>query len=74
MTPADWVTWGLQVLLLFLLSSIWKKLDENTKAIGALALELAKDYVTKIEWETIRKRLHEIESKLAGIEMMMNAK
>ena len=74
MTPADWVTWGLQVLLLFLLSSIWKKLDENTKAIAAVALEIAKDYVTKIEWETIRKRLHEIESKLAGVDMILRDK
>jgi len=58
---AEWITWGLQGLVGFLLIVVWQKLEENSRAINALALKLAESYARKEELDPIRDQVRNLE-------------
>jgi len=61
-----WVTWGLQGLLGFMLVKIWARLDENTKSINEMKIDMAKNYVAKEDWVIIRQRVHDLANWIVG--------
>lgn len=63
---AQWVTWALQALIVYVLYKTDKRLDENTSAINLLTLKLAQEFVGIKEWESLRIRLHNIEDWISG--------
>ncbi len=48
---SDWVTWALQFVLMLAVSRVWIALDENTRAITQLRIDIPTNYATKLEVE-----------------------
>jgi hypothetical protein len=69
--PGEWVTWALQGLIAVVLIRIWSQLDRATAAIAALAILVADQYVTKLEWARewgiVRDRLHDLTASVAAL-------
>lgn len=68
----EWITWGLQALIGFLLVVIWQKLEENSRNINALALKLSELYARKDDLESIRLQVRSLEAWKAAAEQVMS--
>ena len=67
----SWITWALQGLIGFLLWIIWQKLEENSRAISALALKISEDYMKKsdpffTQFSLYHDRLRDVEEWMFG--------
>ena len=43
----EWVTWGLQGLICFVLLLFWRSLERNSDTLIKIQIDLAKNYVSK---------------------------
>lgn len=51
----------------FFLRQIAAKLEKVADSIVDLRVEMVADFVRKDEWQELRKRLHDIEDRVAGL-------
>lgn len=67
---AQWITWGLQALVVFVLLWFRSQLEKNTDAITNLRVHLPETYATKDELKDFRREtegsIHEIRDKFAA--------
>ena len=70
----EWITWALQGLIGFLLLVVWQKLDENNKAINALALKMSDQYSKKEDIDQLYERLRCREVWKAGEQALRSTK
>ncbi len=71
----EWITWGLQGLICFVLYLFWRGLERNSDTLHEIQIDLAKNYVSKpsfhfradaadAEIGSIRQRVNDVDTQL----------
>ena len=62
---ADWVTWGLQFLIVALLARVWHQIDRNTDSVNKLSVHIPETYATRQSVHDIAEDVQRHESQIA---------
>ena len=65
----EWITWGLQGLICFVLYLFWRGLERNSDTLHEIQIDLAKNYVTK---PSFHFRADAVDSEIVGIRQRVN--
>ncbi len=79
----EWVTWALQGLIVFILILFWRTLENNSRALQDIQLNLVENYVRKKtydshvnantqEIETARERINLLSTQVELVKQFVN--
>lgn len=79
----EWITWALQGLIVFILVLFWRTLENNSRALQDIQLNLVENYVRKKtydshvnantqEIETARERINFLSTQVELVKQFVN--